>query len=144
MDGSADGSGQHSKAQHLWSTAQLWSFSQGQHPLSDTKQRLMAPPGGICRDPARCKLKRNEASLSDPKGLPRWLSGKESACSAGDTGLISGLGRSPGEANGNPLQYSCLEKPTDRGAWQATIQRVAKSRTRLSDLAHAQSISMVC
>ena len=45
------------------------------------------------------------------EGLPRWLSGKESACSAGDPGSIPRLGRSPGEGNGNPLQYSCLENP---------------------------------
>ena len=57
---------------------------------------------------------------------------KASACHAGDQGLIPGLGRSPGEGNGNPLQYSCLENPMDRGAWPATVQRVAKSRTRLS------------
>ena len=64
-----------------------------------------------------------------------WLSGKESACNAGDTGdvgLIPGSGRSPGEGNGNPLQYSCLENPMDRGIWRATIHRVAKSRTQLS------------
>ena len=47
---------------------------------------------------------------------------------AGDLGLIPGLGRSPGERNGNPLQYSCLENPMDRGAWRATIHRVAKSQ----------------
>ena len=46
-----------------------------------------------------------------------------------DVGLIPGLGRSPVEGNGNPLQYSCLENPTDRGAWQATVHRVAKSQT---------------
>ena len=50
-------------------------------------------------------------------GLPWWLSGKESACSAGDAGLIPGLGRSPGEGNGYPVQYSYLENPMDRGAW---------------------------
>ena len=49
-------------------------------------------------------------------GLPGWLSGKESACQAGDLGLIPGLGRSPGEGNSNPLQYSCLGNPMDRGA----------------------------
>ena len=54
-------------------------------------------------------------------GLPCWLSGKESACSAGDTGLIPGSGRSPGEGNGKPFQYSFLEDPIDRGAWQATV-----------------------
>ena len=58
---------------------------------------------------------------------------KASACNAGDPGSIPGLGRSPGEGNGNPLQYSCLENPTDRGAWRATVHGVAKSRTRLSD-----------
>ena len=47
---------------------------------------------------------------------------------AGDTGLIPGIGRSPGEENGNPLQYSCLENPMDRGAGQAIIQEVAKSQ----------------
>ena len=55
-----------------------------------------------------------------------WLSGKESACSEGDQGLIPGLGRSPGEGNGNLLQYSCLENPMDRGARWATLHRVAK------------------
>ena len=58
---------------------------------------------------------------------------KASACNAGDLGSIPGLGRSPGEGNGNPLQYSCLENPMDGGAWWATVHRVAKSRTRLSD-----------
>ena len=47
--------------------------------------------------------------------------GKESACNAGDLGLIPGLGRCPGEGNGNSLQYSCLENPIDRGAWPATM-----------------------
>ena len=57
----------------------------------------------------------------------------ESACNAGDLGLIPGLGRSTGEGNGNPLQYSCLEDPMDRGAWWATVHGVTESRTRLSD-----------
>ena len=51
----------------------------------------------------------------------------------GDVGLIPGWGRSPVVANGNPLQYACLENPTDRGAWQATVHGVAKSQTRLSN-----------
>ena len=51
--------------------------------------------------------------------LPRWFGGKESACQAGDSGSIPGSGRSPGEGNGNPLQYSCLENSTDRGGWRA-------------------------
>ena len=57
---------------------------------------------------------------------PRSLAGKESTCSAGNLGSIPGSGRSPGEGNGNPLQYSCLENPTDRGAWQATVHGVTR------------------
>ena len=53
--------------------------------------------------------------------FPGGASGKESACNAGDPGLNPGLGRSPGEGNSNPLQYSCLGNPMDRGAWQATV-----------------------
>ena len=60
-------------------------------------------------------------------GLPQWLRGKESAYNAEDVGLIPGLGRSPGEGNGNPLQYSCLENPMDRRAWRATVHEVSKS-----------------
>ena len=52
---------------------------------------------------------------------------------AGDAGSIPGWGRPPGGGHGNPLQYPCLENPTDRGAWRATVQGVAKSQTRLSD-----------
>ena len=55
-----------------------------------------------------------------------WLSSKESTCSAGDASLIPRSGRSPGEGNGNPLQYSCLGNPIDRGAWQVTVHGDAK------------------
>ena len=55
------------------------------------------------------------------------------AADTGDVGLIPGLERSPGGGYGNPLLYSCLENPVDRGAWRATVHRVAKSWTRLSD-----------
>ena len=54
---------------------------------------------------------------------------KASACNAGDPGLIPGWGRSPGGGHGNPLQYSCLENPMDRGAWRPTVHGVAKSQT---------------
>jgi len=60
------------------------------------------------------------------RGLLRWLSGKAYAFSVGDMGLICGLGRFPGEGNGNPLQYSCLGNPMDRGAQQATVHGVTK------------------
>jgi len=66
-------------------------------------------------------------------GFPCSSVGKESACSAGDQGSIPGLGRSPGEGNGNPLQYPCLENLMDRGAWWAAVRGVTKSRARLSD-----------
>ena len=65
--------------------------------------------------------------------FPGGSDGKESACNAGNLGLIPGLGRSPEEENGNLLQYSCLRNPMDRRAWWATVHSVAKSQTRLSD-----------
>ena len=60
------------------------------------------------------------------KGFPCSSVGKESACNAGDLGSIPGSGRSPGEGNGNPLQYSCLENPMDKGVWQATVHGVSR------------------
>ena len=71
------------------------------------------------------------------KGFPDGAHGKESTCQSGDVrdmGSIPGLGRSPGEGNGNPLHYSCLESPMDTGVWWATVLRVAKSRTQLKQL----------
>ena len=65
-------------------------------------------------------------------GFPGSSAGKESACSAGELGLIPGLRRSPGEGSGYPLQYLGLENSMDRGAWWATVHGVAKSRTGLS------------
>ena len=59
-------------------------------------------------------------------GFPGGSDGKASACSEGDLGLITGLGRFPGEGNGNPLQHSYLGNPIERGAWQATVHGVAK------------------
>ena len=70
--------------------------------------------------------------------FPGGSDGKASACEAGDWGSIARLGRSPGEENGHPLQYSCLENPTDGGASWATVQGVAKSWTRLSDFIFTQ------
>ena len=66
-------------------------------------------------------------------GFPGGSEVKVPVCNAGDLGLIPGSGRFPGEGNGNPLQYSCLENPMDRGAWWATVHGVTKCRTRLSD-----------
>ena len=66
-------------------------------------------------------------------GFPGGWDSKESACNVRDPGPIPGLGRSPGEENGNPLQYSCLENSMDRGAWQAVVHGVPKSLTQLSN-----------
>ena len=69
-------------------------------------------------------------------GFPDGLLVKNRPANVGYVGSIPGLGRSPGGGNDNLLQYSCLENSMDRGAWQATIQGVAKSRTRLSTVTH--------
>ena len=66
-------------------------------------------------------------------GFSASSDGKEPACNAGDLVSIPGLGRFPGKESGNPLQYSCLENPMDRGAWQAIAHGVSQSRTQLSD-----------
>ena len=66
-------------------------------------------------------------------GFPGGSDGRESACNAGDPGSIPGSGIFPGERNSNPLYYSCLGNPMDRGAWQATVHAVTKRWTQLSD-----------
>ena len=66
-------------------------------------------------------------------GFPGGSDGKESTCNAGNRDLIPGSGGSPGEGNDNPLQYSCLENPMDRGGWWAMVHATAKSWTLLSD-----------
>ena len=66
-------------------------------------------------------------------GFPGGSDGRESTCNVGHLGLIPGLGRSPGEGKGYPLQYSGLENSRDRGPWQTTLHEVSKSQTRLSD-----------
>ena len=101
-------------------------------------------------DPVGAQAIRNDVIIATPvtrehfldePSVPRWMGfpcssvGKESACNAGDLDSFPGLGRSPGEGNGNPLQYSCLENPMvrgasqDRGAWQATVHGVARVNT---------------
>ena len=81
---------------------------------------------------SRTRLSDFTFTLSE-LGLPGGSDGKESACNEGDLGSVPGWERSPGEGNGNPLQYSCLENSMDRGAWRATVHGVTKSRIRLSD-----------
>ena len=66
-------------------------------------------------------------------GVPGGSVVKNPPANAGDSSLIPGLGKSPGEGNGNPLQYSHLENPMDRGTWQATVHGIANSQTQLRD-----------
>ena len=75
-------------------------------------------------------------------GFPGGSGVRNPPASAGgvkDAGLIPGSGRCPGGGNGNPLQYPCLENPTDRGAWRATVRGVTQSQTRLSDFTHTHT-----
>ena len=68
------------------------------------------------------------STLNMAQGFLGGSNGKESACNAGDPGSIPGSGRSPGEENGNPLQYSCLGNPMDRGTWWATVHGITKGQ----------------
>ena len=89
-----------------------------------------------CRETRSLKHKSGSVKrylYSEKKKKPVGSDGKESACNAGDPDSVPGLGRSPGEGNGNSLQHPCLKNSMDRGTWQATVYGVAKSRTQLSD-----------
>ena len=79
-------------------------------------------------------MEKNLRASNGGFGFSCGSDGKESVCNAGDPGSISGMGRSPGEGNGNPLQQPCLENSMDRGAWQATAHGFAKSLTQLNTL----------
>ena len=83
-------------------------------------------------DKKKFRISKSHASISMShacQDFPGGSDGKESACNVEDLGSIPGLGRSPAEGNGNPLQYSCLENSMDKGVWQATVHGVAKSWT---------------
>ena len=113
-----------------------WSFSEYKvEPRTEPKP--LSPSSG-----APCIAFIDWILLCARHGFPGSSDCKGSVCNVGDPGLILGSGRSPGEGNGNPLQYSCLENPMDRGAWQATIDRVTKSQTRLSNW-HFHSIVLL-
>ena len=112
------------------SSLEGWGSTWGS-PLSNH----VLPDPGSHGDFALCTHK--EVAGDPPVTVPwasRWLSGKESDCSAGNPGSVSSSRRSPGEGIGNPLQYSCLENPMYRGAWRATAHGVVKTRIWLSDL----------
>ena len=108
------------------------SFTHSAHLMIESESEVAQSCLTLC-DPMDCSLPGSslhgilqaDALTSEPPGkrLPA------SAWHVGDLGSVPGSGRSPGEGNGNPLQYSCLEKPMDRGAWWAAVPSVAKSRT---------------
>ena len=93
----------------------------------------MKIPGAASGKEPACQCRKYKRCKFDPwvGRSPRGgnCKGKASTCNAGDSGLIPKVGSSPGEGNGNPLQYSYLEKPMDRGPWWATVHRVIKSQT---------------
>ena len=126
----------------------LSSFLWGCHPLSQFQLSLpWQPVSGIkmsntkqeglsilkCRRPQfeswdwKIPWRRDRLPIAVFMGFPGGADGKESACNAGDLGLIPGLRRAPGRGHGNPLQYSCLENPHGKGAWWATVHGVTKS-----------------
>ena len=80
-----------------------------------------------------CHVEGTPKIVNTDPGFPGGSAVKNPPVSAGDMGLIPGSGRSPGGGNGNPLQYSCLENPMDRGAWPARVHGVAKNWTRLGN-----------
>ena len=94
---------------------------------------LTLPADSLSSKPAKSPL---TYSSYYHKGFPGGSGVKASAHNAGDLGSIPGSGRSPGDGNGNPLQYSCLENPMDGGAWWATVHGVTKSWTRLSNFTY--------
>ena len=87
---------------------------------------------------------RSCLQIHSPLGFPSGSNGKKSAYNVGDLDSIPGLGRPPGEENGNPLQYSCLENPMNGGAWSTTVHGVAKSQTRLSDFSLLEARISTC
>ena len=87
---------------------------------------------GDCNHEIKRRLFLGRKVMTNLDGFPCSSVGKESACSAGDPGSFPGLGRSPGEGNGNSLQYSCLENPMERGVWQATVHAVTRVKHDLA------------
>ena len=118
-----------------------WTYWQSRNRDTDIERKCMNTKGGGREwdglgdwdwQVYTTMYKTDKNWLYSTGGFPGIQVGKESACSAGDLGSIPGSGRSPGEGNGNPLQYSCLENPMDRGAWRATDHGVARVRRDLA------------
>ena len=111
-------------------------LSRGTTPVSSLFRVLQSIlcPSMTGRRIGFCILELREDKEAE-RGLPRWHSGKESACQGRRQS-----GRSPGVGNSNPLQYSCLENSMDRGAWQAIVHSVKKSQMQLSDWTHCCTV----
>ena len=129
---------------------ETWARSLGQEDLLEKGSPWGFPSGSVGKeseseiaqscptlcDSLDCKLPGSSIHGIFQAKILEWVAisfsvGKESACSAGDMGLIPRSGRSPGEGNDNPLQYSCLESSKDTGAWRVTVDGVTKSWTQL-------------
>ena len=108
------------------------SLTRSRHQWKNTiGLRVMLKAQFLC---TQCQIKSQRQSFGwSSKGPTGGSDGKESACNEGDLDSIPALGRSPGEGNGSPCQYSCLGNSMDRGAWQATVHGVTKSWTQLSN-----------
>ena len=120
----------------------------GPTKLAMSKQVFLESLGLVSQRPQHLRGRGSTKichSLPSGWGFPGGSGGELSACNVGNLGSIPGLGRSPGEGNGNPFQYSCLENPVNGGAWWATVHGVAKSRIQLSNftgsLVHLQGTS---
>ena len=113
----------------LWDNPEGWS-REGKWERGSGWGDTCAPKCDSCR----CMAKTPQCCQEVILQLNKWNLKKESACNAGDPGSIPGLGRSPGEGNGNPLQYFYLENPMDRGAWRATVLGVTEGQAWLKRL----------
>ena len=103
----------------------------GHHPYCYLPAPILTPTGPLLTSVHYPGEKNRNWGINNNKetGFPGGSDGKESACNARGPGWIPGSGRSPGEGNGNPLQYSCLENPMDRGAWRTTVLGVVELDT---------------
>ena len=126
----------HSNPLNMWVRGchHLWAGNLAKAPCLEWSGTNQCPHGGLLGPIGPGPLAHQVSSAlpellcsTHSLGFPGGSDGKESACNSGDLSLIPGSGRSPGEGNDNPLQYSCLENSMDRGAWWATVHGVAKS-----------------
>ena len=134
------------KSRDTWSNRHMWPWSTKQNRAKANrvcKENTLVIANTLFQQhththththtPLRCKCHGYRYSHCIDKDFPGGSAVKNPPAKAGDTVLIPGSIRCLGEGNGNPLQYSCLENPMDRGAWQCTFYGVAKSQTRLNN-----------